>query len=211
MKFFNCIFLLIVMISPFSLFGQSDKQSVIFPKLSSNDTIRVAGYVDDGMMIPYIGIPQVTYIGVRKWNSDAERVAFNRLKYNVLKVMPYALYAKRRYAQLEYELASISSNKERRQLVKQCDKEIKDLFNREIKDLSITQGKILTKLIDREVGKSTYQIVRETRGGVSAFVYQSIARVVGHNLKASYNAQEERDIESILLNSPYYTNGVQNY
>jgi len=89
-------------------------------------------------------------------------------------------------------------------LVKQCDKEIKDMFNREIKELTITQGQILTKLIDREVGRTTYDIVKQTKGGFAAFSYQIVARVVGHNLKSTYNPNEDRDIESIIRTSGFY-------
>jgi hypothetical protein len=87
--------------------------------------------------------------------------------------------------------------------VKECDKEIKDMFNREIKNMTINQGEILIKLIDRETGKSTYDLVRELKGGLIAFAYQSVARVAGHNLKHQYNPQEERDIETIIQNSGY--------
>ena len=210
MKFINWILLLIVIISPFCLFAQSNKPGVAFPKPGINDTIQVASIEIDGELIPWLGIEQVNILKKKIWNSEAERLAYLRLRYNVLKVMPYAIYAKNRYARLELDLTKATSNKMARLLVKQCDKEIKDLFNSEIKDLTITQGKILTKLIDREVGKSTFQIVKETRGGVKAFIYQSVARVVGHNLKTTYNPQEERDIESILLNSPYYASGTHN-
>ena len=89
-------------------------------------------------------------------------------------------------------------------MVKECDKEIKNMFNTEIKELTITQGQILTKLIDREVGRTTFDIVKETKGGFAAFSYQLVARVVGHNLKTTYSAAEDRDIESIIVNSGYY-------
>lgn len=118
--------------------------------------------------------------------------------------MPYALFAKRRYEQLERDLALTTEKKEQKKLVKQCDKEIKEMFNREIKELTITQGQILTKLIDRELGRTTYDIIKETKGGVTAFLYQSVARVVGHNLKSTYSPQEDRDIESIIVSSGFY-------
>jgi hypothetical protein len=89
-------------------------------------------------------------------------------------------------------------------MVKACDNEIKNLFNNEVKELTITQGQILTKLIDREIGRTTYDIVKQTKGGFAAFSYQLIARVVGHNLKITYDAAQERDIESIITNSGYY-------
>jgi hypothetical protein len=91
-------------------------------------------------------------------------------------------------------------------MVKACDVEIKNMFNTEVKELTITQGQILTKLIDREIGRTTYDIIKETKGGFAAFSYQLVARVVGHNLKNTYNASEDRDIESIIVNSGYYQN-----
>jgi hypothetical protein len=146
----------------------------------------------------------VVIYGVRIFRTPGEAAAFNRLRYNVLKVMPYALFAKRRYEQLERDLALTTDKKEHKKLVKQCDSEIKKMFKTEIKELTITQGQILTKLIDREVGRTTYEIVKETQGGVKAFLYQSVARVVGHNLKSTYNPAEERDIESIIQASGFY-------
>ncbi|RZK72738.1 MAG: DUF4294 domain-containing protein [Pedobacter sp.] len=174
------------------------------PVLGKNDTIRVAGTNDNGIMIPWIPLNEVVIYGYRIFKTPADQAAFNRLRYNVMKVMPYALYAKRRYEQLEKEVASTTDKKERKKFVKQCDKEIKDMFNREIKELTITQGQILTKLIDRELGRTTYDIVKETKGGVTAFLYQSVARVVGHNLKTKYDPQTERDIESIIVSSGFY-------
>ena len=98
----------------------------------------------------------------------------------------------------------MTDKKAQKKLVKECDAEIKNMFNTEVKELTITQGQILTKLIDREVGRTTYDIVKETKGGFAAFSYQLIARVVGHNLKTTYNATEDRDIELIIVNSGYY-------
>lgn len=177
-----------------------------FPVKGKNDTIRVASTNENGYMIPWVALETVTINSERIFKSGQARADFNRLKYNVLKVMPYALYAKRRYEQLERDLAVTEDKRQQKKLVKQCDAEIKDMFNREIKELTITQGQILTKLIDREVGRTTFDIVRQTKGGFTAFFYQSIARVVGHNLKNTYNPQEDRDIESIIQSSGYYNN-----
>ncbi|TDQ06877.1 DUF4294 domain-containing protein [Pedobacter metabolipauper] len=204
MKFYRLIILLIVIIGASSAKAQVNGVSVKMPVLGKNDTIRVAGTNDNGEMIPWIALREVVIYGYRVFKSPAERLAYDRLRYNVMKVMPYALYAKRRYEQLEQELASTTDKKAQKKFVKQCDKEIKDMFNREIKELTITQGQILTKLIDRELGRTTYDIVKETKGGITAFLYQSVARVVGHNLKSKYDPQQERDIESIITSSGFY-------
>lgn len=204
MKIYRLFILLIVMIAGFSAKAQDSSATAIWPKLSKNDTIRVAATNDGGYMIPWIGLKEVIVVGRRIWKSPKEQGAYNRLRYNVLKVMPYALFAKRRYEQLERDLASVTEKKEQKRLVKECDAEIKRLFNVEIKELTIMQGQILTKLIDREVGKTTYDVVKKTKGNFAAFSYQLIARVVGHNLKSTYDAREERDIESIIQSSGYY-------
>jgi hypothetical protein len=203
MKFKGLFFLFIVMIFSLSLKAQENSEPV-FPKLGKADTIRVASTNDNGTMIPWMQLDDVLINAPHIFKSPAERAAYNRLRYNVLKVMPYALFAKRRYEQLERDLVTAPEKKQQKELVKQCDREIKDMFNREIKDLTITQGQILTKLIDREVGRTTYDIVKQTKGGFAAFSYQIIARVVGHNLKSTYNINEDRDIESIIRTSGFY-------
>jgi hypothetical protein len=204
MKFYRLFILLIVIITGAPSDAQEKPVSYKFPEQGKNDTIRVASTNDSGEMIPWIPLNEVVIYGVRIFKSPADRAAYNRLRYNVLKVMPYALYAKRRYEQLERDLALTTDRKSHKKLIKQCDAEIKQMFKTEIKELTITQGQILTKLIDREVGRTTYDIVKETQGGVRAFLYQSVARVVGHNLKSTYNPEEERDIESIITSSGYY-------
>lgn len=206
MKIYKFFILFSVMIVSGRLAAQETvgNSKPIYPVLGKNDTIRVLATNENGYMIPWFILDEVTIIGTRTFKSAADQAAFNRLKYNVLKVMPYALFAKRRYEQLERDLAVTRDRKTQKQLVRACDDEIKKMFNTEIKELTITQGQILTKLINREVGRTTYDIVKETKGGFAAFSYQLVARVVGHNLKSTYSATEDRDIESIIVNSGYY-------
>lgn len=207
MKFYKLIFLLIVIIAgSIKANAQEDPAKVVFPPKGKNDSIRVAGTNENGVMIPWIPLNEVAIYGVRIFKTPQERAAYNRLRYNVMKVMPYALFAKRRYEQLEQEIALTSNKREQKKLIKACDAEIKQMFNKEIKELTITQGKILTKLVDRELGRTTYDIVKQTKGGVTAFVYQSVARVVGHNLKSTYDPEEDRDIEVIITTSGFYNN-----
>lgn len=204
MKFYRLIFLLIVIITATQVRAQENSVPVKMPVHGKNDTIIVAGTNIDGEMVPWIPLNEVVIYGERIFKTPEERTAFNRLRYNVLKVMPYALFAKRRYEQLEKDLALTTDKKEQKKLVKACDAEIKQMFNKEIKELTITQGQILTKLVDRELGRTTYDIVKQTKGGFTAFLYQSVARVVGHNLKSTYSPTEDRDIESIIVSSGYY-------
>jgi hypothetical protein len=205
MKFYRLILLIIVIIATGKqVEAQEIPPAIKFPSKGKNDSIRVAGTNVDGEMIPWIPLREVSIYGIRIFKSPQEQAAYNRLRYNVLKVMPYALFAKRRYEQLEQEIAVTPDKKQQKRLIKACDAEIKQMFNTEIKNLTITQGQILTKLVDRELGRTTYDIVKQTKGGLTAFLYQSVARVVGHNLKSTYDPNEDRDIESIIIASGYY-------
>lgn len=169
-----------------------------------NDTIRVALTDVDGELIPWLPLRDVYVYNSRLYKSPEEKARLRRLRYNVLKVLPYAMFARERYTRLHEELDRTPSRKEQRKLIKACEKEIKDMFNREIKNMTISQGEILIKLIDRETGNSSYEMVRELKGGVTAFFYQSVARVFGHNLKNQYDPEQEREIEAIIQSSAYY-------
>jgi hypothetical protein len=173
------------------------------PKLGKNDTIRVSSAIIDGEYVPWI-MTKETYIrDGRVFKTPQDRLDFFRLRYNVLKVEPYAIFAGNRYRQLERDLATTADKKLQKEMVKTCEKEIKDLFSREIKNMSITQGEILIKLVNRETGDTSFELVKELKGGINAFMFQSLARIFGHNLKQTYDPLEEHDIEAILNSAGY--------
>lgn len=167
---------------------------------------RVPTALVDGERVPWMLIPEVEVTRKRIFRSPEDKARYLRLRYNVIKVLPYAKYAQRRYEQLYRDLAITENKREQKRLVKACEKEIKDMFNKEVKNLTISQGEILIKLIDRQTGNSSYEVVKDLRGGITAFFYQSVARVFGHNLKDTYNAEEDFEIENIIrsLERPSY-------
>jgi hypothetical protein len=173
------------------------------PILGKNDTIRVASAVLDNEYVPWILGPETFIRDARVFKTDEDRNNYLRLRYNVLKVAPYALYAGNRYRQLERDIATTADKSKQKEMVKVCEKEIKDLFNHEIKNMSITQGEILIKLVNRETGDTSYDLVKQLKGGLNAFMFQSVARIFGHNLKETYDPQEESDIEAILTSAGY--------
>jgi hypothetical protein len=78
--------------------------------------------------------------------------------------------------------------------------DLKAEFEGELRKLTVTQGRILLRLVDRETGNTTYEILKEFRGSVSALFWQGIAWVVGTNLKTQYNPSsgEDKTIEQII-------------
>jgi hypothetical protein len=196
------VFFLVCIFSVVSFYVMA--QDAIF-KTGKNDTIKVAITNMNGENLPWIVLNQVDVIDKRTFKTAQDMADFRRLRYNVLKVLPYARFAGQRYRQLERDLAVNTNKREQKRLVKECEKEIKDLFNKEIKNMTISQGEILIKLIDRETGNSSFNLLKDTKGGVSAFFLQSVARVFGHDLKSKYDPQLDRDIESIIQTAGYYS------
>lgn len=180
-----------------SLGHQSDSLSI------GKDRVLLMTTIVDGEPMPWVLIPEVRISRKQVFSSPEAKARHLRLRHNVIKVLPYANFAKERYEQLHRELAMTSNKREQRRLVRNCEQEIKDMFNREVKNLTVSQGHILIKLIDRQTGNSSYEVVRELRGGVTAFFYQSVAKVFGHNLKNNYDLQEDYEIEYILRSLHY--------
>ncbi|TCK85346.1 DUF4294 domain-containing protein [Albibacterium bauzanense] len=181
----------------FVLHAQEEEERFEMPSVAMN----VPTTLLDGERVPWILLRVVNIYGQRTFRTEADRLAFNRLRYNVLKVLPYARIAQQKYDQLYRDLALTGDRKEKKRLIKQCEKDIKDMFYKEIKNMTISQGEILLKLIDRQTGNTSYELVKELKGGVPAFFYQSLARVFGHNLKNEYDPVVDRDIENIIRSS----------
>lgn len=153
----------------------------------------------DGDTIPMLTLSEVAIYGRISFKTmrDAER--FGKLVHHVKKVYPFAKLAGIKFKEYEALLVKVKSKKEKKELMKKAEKELKAQYGNDLKKLTFTQGKILIKLVDRETGNSSYAIVDEFRGWFSAFFWQSLARVFGYNLKTQYDPQgEDRDIETIV-------------
>ena len=171
--------------------------------LGKNDTIRTYLTVDSGKMMPWIVLNEIKISDTRIFKSQADLDNYRRLRYNVLKVLPYVRFAGVRYRQLQRDLALTGDRHKQKELIGTCETEIKTLFNKEIKDLTISQGEVLIKLINRETGNTSYAMVKELKGGFKAFLFQSAARIFGHDLKETYDPEEQKDIEAILNQAGY--------
>ena len=119
---------------------------------------------------------------------------------NIKKAYPYARLAGKELKELDDHLARLDNEKEQKAYINQAEKEIMDQFEKEVKKLTVTQGIILVKLIDRETGRTSYQVIKELKGGFTAFFWQGIARIFGNNLKTEYDPDnQDKIMEDIVL------------
>lgn len=175
------------------------QQKVVESDKAINDSMVVVARIQNQDTIPIVQLPEV---GVSTWRLPDNRRdlrRYNRLIYHVKKVYPYAKLAGIKLNEYENQLQSTQSDKERRRIMKQAEKEINEQFGQELKDLTFTQGKILIKLIDRETSETSFTLLKELRGGVTAFFYQGFARIWGYNLKTEYDPQGEDSMIELII------------
>lgn len=163
------------------------------------DSMVVVARIQNHDTIPIMQLPEV---GVSTWRLPDNRRdlrKYNRLIYHVKKVYPYAKLAGIKLNEYEAQLQAAKSDKDRRRIMKKAEKELNEQFGDELKNLTFTQGKILIKLIDRETRETSYDLLRELRGGVTAFFYQGFARIWGYNLKSEYDPQGEDALIELII------------
>jgi hypothetical protein len=155
-------------------------------------------YIDaNGDTIAVVFLPSITISSKRVFKTKRDQNRYNKLYYNVLKAYPLAKVAGKRLQELEAALPSIPEHK-RQKHIKGVEEDLKKKYKQDLLNLTVSQGKILIKLIDRETSRTGYEVIKEFRGGFQAFMWQSLAGLFGTNLKTGYDDQEDRDIELIL-------------
>lgn len=188
---FVCRFIVFICILfPFANFSQT-AISAPAPAENSKPVYKVWAEVVNGDTIPSIRLPDVWVYADYKYKNKKQYEAWSRTKYNVKKVYPYAILAAAKLKEYNRILEKMPDEKIRKAYMKTVENELKAEFEEPLKDLTITQGKILLKLIDRETGNSSYELVKELRGGFQAFMWQSLARLFGSNMKSEYDPKGE--------------------
>jgi hypothetical protein len=157
--------------------------------------------VIDGDTLYVYNMQPFAVVDLKPYGSVEKDKQFRRLRWHVRKVYPYAKLAADKLNGYNEELKKVTSKRKRRKLLKLREKSLKKEFEDVIKKMSQTSGRVLVKLIDRETGESTYEIIKEMRGGFKAFIYQGVGRLYGANLKSRYNPktiEEDEMIERVV-------------
>lgn len=138
----------------------------------------------------------------RVFKNKSQRVKYDRLVRKVRKVYPYAKLAGSLLRAYNDTLVQMGGGEYyRKKYMKKVEQQLKAKFGPELENLTITEGAILIKLIDRETGQTSYELVKEMRGVISAVFWQTMATIFGQNLKENYDsAGEDQMIEDIVKN-----------
>lgn len=162
--------------------------SVMRAIIVGNDTILVSD------------IPEVEIYPRRKFKNRFQYYRYRTLIRNVKAAYPYAKIAGEKLIELDERLANMSSERQQKAFIKSAEKELRDEFEDKLIHLTVSQGRILIKLIDREMGQTTFLVLTDLKGKFKAIFWQGVARLFGSNLKSEYDPKgKDAMIEEIIM------------
>src|SRR5580693_3886019 len=175
-------------------FGQTSSS-----KYGPNDTLLVPIYVYNGDTLPMRTLEMV-WVTARMPQAMRKRLEeWTKLRNAVYVTYPYARKAGSIMNDMNLKMAKMSSEGEKKSYIKSREKELKKEFADPLTNLSVYQGKILMKLINRQTGNNCYDIIKEYKGGFTARFWQTVAFFFGTTLKQPYDARgEDQQIEVIV-------------
>lgn len=156
--------------------------------------------VIDGDTLAFVTLKEFSVYSPRVFKTEREAKKYGRLLRDVKAAYPYAKIASEKLKEYNKVLLGFKTEKERKEFLKNAEIQMKAEFENDLKNLTLRQGRILIKLIDRETGNSSYELVKDLKGSFSAFMWQSLARMFGSSLKDRYDAEgEDKIIEEIIV------------
>ncbi len=180
-------FTFIILLIPVLSFSQVKKNSKNQNNQASGDSISVQV------------LDEVKIYSAMIFLNKIEAIKYSKLVRDVKRAYPYAKIAAEKMKEYNIIVSNAKSKKERKKLMKKAEEDLKSQFEKDIKNLTDNQGNILVKLIDRETGNSSYDIIKEFRGSLMATFWQSVGVLFGYNLKSTYDPNgEDKEIEDIV-------------
>ena len=195
------IFIVFVFALPLAIRAQEvpDSSNIPLPVLGPNDTIPVPAMIHQNQWIPGNNM-EWFYVSARyPKHLLKKRQEWTRLRNAIYVTYPYARKAGAIMNEINSKLATMQNEKKRKSYIKSREKELKKEFADPLTNLSVYQGKVLMKLINRQTGNNCYDIIKEYKGGFTARFWQTLAYVFGSSLKQPYNSSTtEREMELIV-------------
>ena len=136
----------------------------------------------------------------RKYNENQKFILDNyRLINNVRAIYPYVVKLKQVVDNLNAQLSQITDNGEKRKLVKKMEKELFAQFEKDVRKMTYTQGKLMMKLISRETNETAYGLIKNYKGGLTATFWYGVGLIFQENLKSKYDSLgEDKKLESVV-------------
>ena len=184
----------LALLSPYVYAQEEDEllpQEPVNYKLKLQRFRYVKPLIEDGDTVWCYLLPELWVYPPLKFKSEKQRRAYNRLVYNVKKVLPIAQEVNGLIAETYETLEMLPTKKEKQAHISAVERDIKAQYTPQMKKLTYSQGKLLIKLVDRECNQSSYEIVQAFLGPARAAFYQVFAWTFRASLKKEYRPEEE--------------------
>ena len=153
----------------------------------------------NGDTVPMYVMNEIKIMAPVSFKNKTDAIKFTKLVKNVKIVYPYAKITAIKVAEYNKIIESCKTDKEKKEKMKIAEKELKEQFEDDVRNLTFKQGILLIKLIDRETGNTSYDLIKEFRGKIMASFYQTIGKLFGYDLKMQYDPQgEDKEVEKIV-------------
>ncbi len=169
-------------------FSQTSINDITVPPLNG---YRCRAEIQNKDTVPVVDLEAVYIVGNYVFKTSKQYEQWTRVKFNVKKVYPYAIIAAAKLKEYDKALEKIEDKHYRKIFLKVCEKDLRNQFEDELKSLTVSQGRVLMKLIDRETNKTTYELVKQLRGNFQAVMWQALARLFGNSMKVEYDPAVE--------------------
>ncbi len=147
-----------------------------------------------GDSIPHMDLEEIAIMAPVEFKSRREARKYWRLVRNLKRVLPYARVVNTTIAQMEVKLSAALTDKDRRKYIKTVEDSLWSQYEPELRKMTISQGRLLFKLVDKESSQNTYYWIEHYKGSFSAFFWQGVARIFGTNLKSGYDPGDPNDM-----------------
>ncbi len=184
---------LVFLLSPCIAFMQADYKEY-HTQIDGHPVIIM---VKDGDTLIIAQLEKAIVVSPRSFESNEERTKYMKYRRYAAVVYPYAVQAVRLYFQLLKETEG-ASDKERRKVVRQISQRLEDEFEKPLKNLTKTQGFLLTKMIERKLDKSFFDLTKELKGRFNAGYYNQLGKLYGYQLKEKYEKGKDPILDAVL-------------
>ncbi len=195
MKRFQIFLILLIVLLGTTVLAQSKGDEFVprggarlMAQVNGNDTILLAFLHDIWVF------PRSTF------KNKAQEKYFWKTVRDVKRTLPYAKLISSELNQVNMKLVSLKTEAERKKFMNQFEKDAFKKHEANLKKMTVNQGRILMKLVDRECDKTTYDLIKLYKGSFTAFFWQGVARVFGSNLKSEFDASDkDKVLERVIV------------
>lgn len=204
------IIIIVLTLASKALFGQNQEvnKDTIQPDTIQTDSVKAEKFNPDSTRYYYLDEDSILFAEIvqlnpilifhKQYPTAREQSRFNYTKRVVGKVWPYYISALKNMAEVDLDLIDVKRRRKRKKIVKRQQKELKLEFEDELRKLTVTEGKTLIKMIERKTDMPFYDLIKDYRGTLEAFKWNTLAFTLGYSLRDGYDPIEWEYLEVIM-------------